>query len=212
MPRATVLLADDHPVVTEGLVKLLGSEFTLVGTVADGPGLLEAARKLRPNVIVTDVTMPRMGGLDATRRIRAEGIPSKVILLTVHADVRLAAEALRAAAEGFVVKDAAGEELIGAIREVLRGRTYLAPRLAPDVLAILAKPERAGEKLTSRQGEVLRLIAAGRTMKEIAAALGLSTRTVEGHKYQMMQALGAETTADLIRYAIEHGLATPPHK
>jgi len=110
------------------------------------------------------------------------------------------------------VKDAAGEELIGAIREVLRGRTYLAPRLAPDVLAILAKPERAGEKLTSRQGEVLRLIAAGRTMKEIAAALGLSTRTVEGHKYQMMQALGAETTADLIRYAIEHGLATPPHK
>jgi len=163
-------------------------------------------------VIVSDVTMPRMGGLDATRRIRAEGIPSKVILLTVHADVRLAAEALRAGAEGFVVKDAAGEKLIGAIREVLRGRTYLAPRLAPDVLAILAKPERAGEKLTSRQGEVLRLIAAGRTMKEIAAALGLSTRTVEGHKYQMMQALGAETTADLIRYAIEHGLATPPHK
>jgi DNA-binding NarL/FixJ family response regulator len=128
----------------------------------------------------------------------------------VHADVRLAAEALRAGAAGFVVKEAAGKELIAAIHEVLRGRTYLTPRLAPDVLPLLARPGTLGDRLTSRQSEVLRLIASGRTMREIAVALGLSTRTVEGHKYQMMQALGVETTAELIRYAIEHGLAPPP--
>ena len=209
MQRPTVLLADDHPVVAEGLAALLRDEFTLVGTVADGAGLLEAARRLKPDVIVTDVTMPGVTGLDALRRIRGEGLTVKVVFLTVHADVRLAAEALRAGATGFVVKEAAGKELIAAIHEVLRGRTYLTPRLAPDVLPLLARPGTFGDRLTSRQGEVLRLIASGRTMREIAVALGLSTRTVEGHKYQMMQALGVETTAELIRYAIDHGLAPP---
>ncbi len=212
MPRATVLLADDHPVVAAGLAALLRDEFSLVGTVADGAGLLEAARRLQPDVIVTDVTMPGLTGLDALRRIRAEGMTAKVIFLTVHADTRLAAEALRAGAAGFVLKEAAGKELIAAIHEVRQGRTYLTPRLAPDVLANLARREALGDRLTSRQRDVLRLIAAGRTMKEIAAALGLSPRTVEGHKYQMMQALGVETTAELIRYAIEHGLAPPPER
>jgi DNA-binding NarL/FixJ family response regulator len=134
----------------------------------------------------------------------------KVIFLTVHADARLAAEALRAGAAGFVGKETAGNELIAAIHQVVRGRTYLTPRLAPDVLPLLARRAASGDGLTSRQGEVLRLIASGRTMKEIAAALGLSPRTVEGHKYQMMQVLGVETTADLIRYAIKHDLAPPP--
>jgi DNA-binding NarL/FixJ family response regulator len=210
MPRPTVLLADDHPVVAEGLASLLRDEFTLVGTMTDGAGLLEAARRLRPDVIVTDISMPRMSGLDALRRMREEGLPGKVIFLTVHADVRLAAEALRAGAAGFVLKDAGGKELIAAVREVLRGRTYVTPRLAPDVLASLARPEASPDRLTVRQREVLRQIAEGRTMKEIGAALGLSTRTVEGHKYQMMQALGVETTADLIRHALEHGLTTAP--
>ena len=209
MHRPTILLADDHPVVAEGLAALLRDEFTLVGTVADGAGLLEAARRLRPDVIVTDVTMPGLTGLDALRRIRGEGLAVKVVFLTVHGDVRLAAEALRAGAAGFVVKEAAGKELIAAIHEVLRGRTYLTPRLAPDVLPLLARPGTFGDRLTSRQGEVLRLIASGRTMREIAVALGLSTRTIEGHKYQMMQTLGVETTAGLIRYALEHGLAPP---
>jgi DNA-binding NarL/FixJ family response regulator len=209
MPRSTILLADDHPVVAEGLAALLRDEFTLVGTVADGGGLLEAARRLKPDVIVTDITMPGLTGLDALRRIRAEGLTVKVVFLTVHADVRLAAEALRAGATGFVLKEAAGKELIAAIHEVLRGRTYLTPRLAPDVLPLLARPGIFGDRLTSRQSEVLRLIASGRTMREIAVALGLSSRTVEGHKYQMMQALGVGTTAELIRYAIDHGLAPP---
>lgn len=210
MPRPTILLADDHPVVAEGLASLLQDDFTLVGTVTDGASLLDAARRLSPDVIVTDISMPGMSGLDALRRIRQDGLTVKVIFLTVHADVRLASEAIRAGAAGFALKDAAGKELIAAIREVLVGRIYIAPRLAPDVLAALARPGAPTDRLTVRQREVLRMIAAGRTMKEIGVALGLSTRTVEGHKYQMMQALGVQTTAELIRHALEHGLTTPP--
>jgi len=210
MPRATVLLADDHAVVAEGLASLLGSEFALVGTVADGAQLLEAARRLRPDVIVTDVAMPGMSGLEALRRLKAEAIAAKVIFLTMHADAQLAAEALRAGASGFVVKHAAGKELISAIHTVLRGGTYLTPDLSQDVLTTLAeRGPSAAAILTPRQREVLRLIAEGQTMKEAAAALGLSPRTVETHKYEMMQALGLRTTADLIRYALEHGLTTP---
>jgi DNA-binding NarL/FixJ family response regulator len=210
MPRATVLLADDHAVVAEGLASLLGSEFVLVGTVTDGAQLLEAARRLRPDVIVTDVVMPGMSGLEALRRLKADAIAAKVIFLTMHADAQLAAEALRAGASGFVVKHAAGAELIAAIQTVLRGGTYLTPDLSQDVLATLAeRGPSAGTTLTPRQRDVIRLIADGRTMKEVAAALGLSPRTVETHKYEMMQALGLRTSAELIRYALEHGLTTP---
>jgi DNA-binding NarL/FixJ family response regulator len=211
MPRATVLLADDHAVVAEGLASLLGREFALVGVVADGVAMLEAARRLRPDAIVADVAMPGMSGLEALRRLRAEAVPARVIFLTMHADPQIAAEAFRAGASGFVAKHAAGRELIAAIRAVLRGGTYLTPHLSQDVITALAErgtPE--GGKLTPRQGEVVRLIAAGRTMKEVAAVLGVSPRTVETHKYEVMQALGLATTADLIRYAIEHGLTAPP--
>jgi DNA-binding NarL/FixJ family response regulator len=127
MPRPSILLADDHAIVMEGLASLLRSEFSLVGTVADGARLIEAARQLRPDVIVTDVAMPGMGGLEALRRLKAEGIAAKVIFLTMHAEAPLAAEALRAGASGFVVKHAAGKELIAAIHMVLRGERYLPP-------------------------------------------------------------------------------------
>ena len=211
--RPTVLLADDHAIVMEGLASLLRAEFSLVGTVADGPRLIEAARQLRPDVIVTDVAMPGMSGLEALRRLRAEAIAAKVIFLTMHADAQLAAEALRAGASGFVVKHAAGKELIAAIHTVLRGGKHLPPHLASDVLTSLADGGTPGTgTLTPRQREVVSLIAEGRTMKEVAAALGLSPRTVETHKYQVMQALGFQTTADLIRYAIEHGLIAPPRQ
>jgi DNA-binding NarL/FixJ family response regulator len=211
MPRPTVLVADDHAVVAEGLASLLRGEFALAGTVTDGAQLLEAARRLRPDVIVTDLAMPGLSGLDALRQLRADGLTSRVVVLTMHADAQLAAEALRAGASGFVVKSAAGKELVAAIHTVLRGKTYLTAQLAQDVLAELAEPGTASNaKLTPRQREVLRLIADGRTMKEVAAILGLSPRTVETHKYQVMEALGLGTTAELVRYALEHGLATPP--
>jgi DNA-binding NarL/FixJ family response regulator len=209
--RLTVLLADDHAIVAEGLASILQREFSLIGTVADGAQLVEAARRLRPDVIVTDVAMPGMSGLEALTRLKAEGIPAKVIFLTMHADAQLAAEALRAGASGFVVKHAAGKELIAAIHTALRGGRYLTPHLAPDVLTTLADGGRSGA-LTPRQREVVALIAEGRTMKEVAAVLGLSPRTVETHKYQVMQALGLKTTTDIIRYAIEHGLVAPPRQ
>jgi DNA-binding NarL/FixJ family response regulator len=213
MRRATVLLADDHAIVLEGLASLLRSEFSLVGTVADGARLIEAACQLRPDIIVTDVAMPGMGGLEALRRLKADASASKVIFLTMHSDAQLAAEALRAGASGFVVKHAAGKELIAAIHTVLRGGKYLPPHLASDVLTTLAdRGTSGGRTLTPRQREVASLIAEGRTMKEVAALLRLSPRTVETHKYQIMAALGLQTTAELIRYALEHGLTTPRHQ
>jgi DNA-binding NarL/FixJ family response regulator len=211
MGRPTVLLADDHAVVAEGLASLLRREFTLVETVTDGPRLLEAAHRLRPDVIITDVAMPGMSGLEALRRLRAEGVTAKVILLTMHGDAALAAEALRTGAAGFVVKHAASTELIAAIHTALDGGTYVAPHLASAVLTRLTAGTAPGAgRLTSRQREVVRLIAEGRTMKEIATTLGVSSRTVETHKYHALEALGLGSTAELVRYAIEHGLTTPP--
>jgi DNA-binding NarL/FixJ family response regulator len=213
MPRATVLLADDHAIVVQGLASLLGGEFALVGTVADGAQLLEAARRLRPDVIVTDLTMPGLSGLDVLRQLHTDGLGPKVVILTMHADAHVAAEALRAGASGFVVKHSASEELIAAIRAVLRGGRYMTPSLADAVLAILAEPRASGAgTLTPRQRDVVRLLAGGRTMKEVAAALGISPRTVQTHKYQSLEALGLKTTAELIRYAVEHGLTIPPER
>jgi DNA-binding NarL/FixJ family response regulator len=211
--RATVLLADDHAILLEGLVTLLQREFSLAGTVTSGARLIEAARRLRPDVIVTDLAMPGMSGLEALHHLRADKIPAKVIFLTMHADAQLAAEALRAGASGFVVKHAAGKELVAAIHEALRGGKYVTPQLSSEVLHRLADRGPAGAgPLTMRQREVLSLLAAGRTMKEVAAALGLSPRTVETHKYQIMETLGLKTTADLIRYALDQGLAGPTHQ
>ena len=209
MDRPRVLLADDHAIVVDGLSSLLKDQFELVGTVANGPALVEAAHRLRPDVIVTDIAMPGMSGLEALRRLSADGVKSKVVFLTMNGDPQLAADAFRAGAPGYVLKHSAGEELVAAINEVLQGRAYLTPLLTRDVLAnlgdALARPQ---VKLTSRQREVLRLIMEGRRMKEICAILDLSTRTVEGYKYEMMHALGLGSTAELVRYAIDHGLTT----
>jgi DNA-binding NarL/FixJ family response regulator len=211
MPRPTVLLADDHAVVAEGLASLLRATFSLVGTVADGEQLLRAARQHRPDVIVTDLSMPRMSGLEALRRLKADGVTARVIFLTMHADAELAVEALRAGAAGFVVKHAAAHELVTAIQTVLRGRMYVTPSLAQDVVATMSERAAAGTgRLTPRQRDVVRLIADGRTMKEVAGILQVSPRTVETHKYQVMQMLGLGSTAELIRYAVEHQLTSPP--
>lgn len=206
--RSRVLLADDHAIVAEGLATLLRNEFEFVGAVNDGSQLIEAARKLRPDVIVADIAMPVLSGMDALRRLKTMKGAPKVIFLTMHADAELAAEAFRSGAAGYVLKNSAGEELITAIQEVLQGRTYLTPLISNEVIKTLAQaPPQPEAALTQRQREVLKLIAEGGRMKEIAAALQISTRTVESHKYEMMRALGVESTAELVRYAIQIGLA-----
>lgn len=207
MHRTRVLLADDHAIVAQGLGSLLQRDFELAGTVGDGAALLAAATELRPDVIVADIAMPVLSGLDALRQLRAQGSEVKVIFLTMHADAHLAGEALRAGASGYVLKHSAGEELLRAIQDALQGLVYVSPLITREVFATLTEPGcPSGARPTPRQREVLRLLAEGRTMKEVAAVLQLSRRTVETHKYDMMAALGLHTTAELIRYALDHGI------
>lgn len=204
--RPTVLIADDHAMVADGLARLVTEVADLVGQVQDGQHLVDAVRRLRPALVVSDVSMPTLSGIDAMQRVLDEGIETRFILLTVHREPALAAEALRRGASGYLLKDDAGEELLAAMRAVLHGRTYVTPRLTGQVLRRFAGPPDPVAELTSRQRDVLRLLALGKRMKEIAAALDISVRTVEGHKLQVMTRLGADSTADLVRIAIKHGI------
>ena len=208
--RPRVLLADDHLMVAEALKSLLALEFDLVGVVEDGRKLVEAAGTLRPDVIVADITMPHLNGIDALVQLRQSGDRVPVVFLTMHRDASFARRALDAGASGFVLKHSAPAELLLAIRAALEGKTYLTPQLAGEVLeAIKQGPLQAGGtlgSLTARQREVLQLAAEGQSAKKIASTLGLSPRTVEFHKYQMMESLGLSTTAELVHFAIKHGL------
>lgn len=208
MRKYTVLVADDHAIVKEGLVSLLREhDFDVVDAVGDGHELLESARRLRPDLIVTDVSMPGLSGLDVLTRLKADRVNSKVIVLTMHHDADLATRAMRAGASAFMLKHSAGEELLTAIHQALEGRMYLTPTLTKEVLERMASSRDHTEpQLTPRQLDVLRLILDGRRMKEIAATLQLSARTVETHKYQIMETLGVASTAELVKYAIEHRL------
>jgi DNA-binding NarL/FixJ family response regulator len=205
MSRITVLLADDHVIVAQGLESLLRESFNLIGTVRDGRALLDAARKFKPDVIVTDISMPLLNGLDAVRQLKTEGITAKIIILTQHKETHFAVEAFRAGVSGYLLKISAADELETAIREAIHGRAYLTPLIAKDLLSILveAHADRMdGPKLTPRQREILQLIGEGKTAKEVAGILNISTRTAEGHKYEIMQALGVTSTAELVQYAI----------
>ena len=184
------------------------NEFDVVGAVGDGGQLIDAAKRLRPDVIVTDLSMPGLSGLDVLARLKAEGVDSKVIVLTMHHDANLATIAMRGGAAGYLLKESAGEELLVAIRQALQGRVYLTPALTKEVMERMAGLRAASSEpeLTPRQRDVLRLIVKGQRMKEIAANLGLSTRTVETHKYEMMETLGLHSTAELVRYALDRGL------
>jgi len=208
MSQPTILVADDHAIVKEGLVSLLKQhKFDIVGSVGDGISLMEEARRLRPDIIIADISMPGLSGLEALDRLRAEHLPCKMILLTMHRDPDLAARAVRAGASGFLLKDGAGEELVAAIEQVTQGRLYLTPAVTREVMERMARSEEdAPPELTTRQLEVLRLILAGHRMKEIAAVLELSPRTVESHKYEIMDLLGVHSTAELVRYALKHRL------
>jgi DNA-binding NarL/FixJ family response regulator len=208
--RPRVLLADDHLLVAEALKSLLTPEFDLVGVVEDGRALVEAARTLRPDVIVADVTMPHLNGIDALIQLRKGGDQTPVVFLTMHRDVTFARRALEAGASGFVLKHSASVELISAIRAALEGQTYLTPQLAGEVLEAMRNGSDAAAdpigSLTPRQREVLQLLAEGRSAKEIASSLSISARTVEFHKYQMMETLGVHTNAELFHFALKHGL------
>ncbi len=205
MNRPKILLADDHTIVIEGLRRVLEAEFELVGAVADGRALLSAAEKLRPDVIVTDISMPLLNGFEAVRQLKKAGSRAKVIFLTMHAEGGFAAEALRAGASGDLLKHSASEELVRAIREVLKGRSYVSPLIASDTIGNLIKePAQLARELTSREGRVVQLVAEGRTSKEIAAVLNISPRTVEFHKYNAMEKLHLKTTAQLITHALKH--------
>ena len=205
MSRIQLLLADDHTMFAQGLRSLLGDEFHLLGTASNGKELVELAPRLNPEVILVDISMPVLNGFDAVRQLKQNGCEAKVIFLTMHDDPALLAEAFRCGASGYILKHSAGEELANAIREVAQGNKYISPLirdLPADVTA--GRPHRIS--ITPRQREVLELIGRGLTMKEIAAELNISTRTAESHKYEMMQSLGVETTAELIRFSLRVGL------
>jgi DNA-binding NarL/FixJ family response regulator len=206
MTRPTVLLADDHRIVADGLRSLLKDDFDLVGLVTDGQAVVDVAERLRPDVIVTDMAMPGMNALDVLRELEKRRVPSRVIVLTMHSDGQLAAEAFRLGASGYVLKSSAGEELLMAIREVLQGRAYLTPLITRDVVAAMQTGGHANRapRPTMRQRQVLQLIAEGKRVKEIAAILKVSPRTVETHKYEMMHVLGVHSMAELIQYALRN--------
>jgi len=207
MSRPRIIAADDHRIVAEGLRSLLEPEFELAEVVEDGRALMDAHDRLRPEVIVSDVTMPLLNGIQAMRQLREKGSRAKFVFLTMHPDVDYAVEALESGASGYVLKHSAPEELVTAVREALAGRTYITPRIAGDVLNAMRRGTEGGAaRLTSRQTEILQLVAEGRSAKEIAALLDLSSRTVESHKYAVMQALGVKTSAELVREAVKRGL------
>ncbi len=208
--RPRVLLADDHRMMAEGLKALLHDEFELVGIVEDGRAMIEAAEKLRPDVIVADVTMPNLNGFEALTQLRKTHPNIKVVFLTMHQNAAYARRALDAGASGFVVKHSASEELVVAIHAALKGKTFITPSLTKEVVEQAESGARGGKEgansLTSRQREILQLLAEGRSAKEIASELTISARTVEFHKYQMMEMNGLRSSAELIHFAIKHGI------
>ena len=208
--KPRVLLADDHRLVAEGLKSLLSADFELVGLVEDGRALLEAARRLRPDVIVADITMPLLNGIDALVQLKQDNKQVRVVFLTMHLEAAYARRAFEAGASGYVLKHSAPTELIAAVLAALDGKTYLTPALAGEVLqAMRDGPAKATDPvaaLTPRQREILQLLAEGRSAKEISTTLSVSARTVEFHKYQMMESLHIDNNAELIHFAIKQGI------
>jgi DNA-binding NarL/FixJ family response regulator len=213
MKRWRLLLADDHDIVVEGLRRVLDQpDLEIAGVVKDGRSLLRVANEIQPDIIIADITMPLLNGIDAARQIRKTNTDVKIIFLTMHPDVTFATEALAAGATGYVLKSSAGSELVMAIREAAKGRTYVTKSIAESVKQGLSARSNSWrsplDKLTSRQREVLQLLAEGCQVKEIAVKLHLSPRTVEFHKYRIMDELGLRTVAELSRYAARHRLVT----
>jgi DNA-binding NarL/FixJ family response regulator len=212
MTKPRVLMADDHALILAGMRKLLEEECEIVGMVEDGRALIEAAQRLRPDLILMDIAMPLLNGLEAARQLSKLVPESKLIFLTMHASPTYAAEAFQAGASGYLLKRSAASELSQAIQSVLHGQHYLTPLITKEVLESVIKvsTEERGKPmstaLTARQREVLQLVAEGRSTKEIATILSVSVKTVEFHKFRIMQQLDIHTTANLTKYAITHGI------
>ena len=208
LPR--ILIADDHTLVAEACKKLLDSEYEVVGTVTDGRSVVRAAVELKPHLIIVDISMPLLNGLDAGQQIK-ELLPSvKLLFVTMNHDADLAAEAFRRGASGYLLKTCAASELTIAVREILRGKSYLSPMIAKDTVEFLLRQDKGvveeGSRLTERQREVLQLLAEGKCMKEVASVLNVTARTVAFHKYRIMEVIHAKSNAELVQYAIRHHL------
>jgi len=208
MGTPRVLLADDHALLLTAYEKLLSGECQIVGQVTDGRALLAAAEDLKPDVIVLDISMPLLNGLEAARQIKQRLPDIKLVFLTMNEESDVAAEAFRAGASGYLLKRSAGSELSSAIREVMQGRSYITPLVAQGLVDALLRfnTQNPEPELTMRQKEVLQLLAEGRSMKEVAGVLNVAPRTVAAHKYQLMQQLNVKSTAELIQYAVKHGI------
>lgn len=211
MKRPRVLLADDHRLLVEAFRRLIEPECDIVGTATNGRELLEIAPRLAPDVIILDIAMPLLNGLDAGERIKQLSPLTKLVFLTMNPDPETAVEAFRRGAAGYLLKTSAAEELLQAIRTVLRNLTFITPQLDSEDLraAIRRGRQPASSDLTARQREVLQLLAEGRTMKEVARLLSLTPRTVAFHKYQIMERVRLKTNADLVQYAIKLSLVFP---
>jgi len=209
MGKPRVLLADDHTLVVEALTKLLEPQYGMVGTVADGRALLEKAVQVQPDVVLLDLSMPILDGFEAGQRLKKLVPRAKLIVLTMTEDAEVAADVLRSWASGFLLKKSASAELVKAIQEVLRGKTFVTTYLSQNLLNRFARdPQQRAKTLTPRQREVLQLLAEGRTMKEAADVLNVTARTVAFHKYKIMEEFELKTNSDLLRFAMKERLIT----
>jgi DNA-binding NarL/FixJ family response regulator len=206
--RSRVLIADDHNLVAELCKRLLETEFDVIGVVSDGRTLVRAALELKPDVIVADIGMPILNGLDAGRQIKTMLPAVKLVYLTMSSDLEVASEAFRCGASGYLLKTCAANEMVTAVRMALRGRSYISSALSRDAVDFLRRQDKElveeGERLTVRQREVLQLLAEGKVMKEVGSILNMTTRTVAYHKYRIMEVLGAKSNAELVKYAIRN--------
>jgi DNA-binding NarL/FixJ family response regulator len=209
MAKPRVILADDHTLILEAFEKLLAPECDVVAKVTDGRALIEAVKEHRPDIVVLDLGMPLLNGLDAARQIKQNDRSVRLVFVTMNEDPDIAAEAFRAGGSAYLLKRSAGSELLTAIREAMRHRSYVTPLVTEGMLGSLINPtnshgETPSRELTTRQREVLQLLAEGKSMKEVASILNVSARTVAFHKYRMMDQLKIKTNAELIQYAIRH--------
>jgi DNA-binding NarL/FixJ family response regulator len=212
MKRTTILIADDHTMISEGLRKMLEPEFEVIASVKDGHALLMTAAELRPDLVLVDVGMPLLNGLDAARELKKLMPRVKIIFLTMNPDPDIASAALKMGASGYLLKNSQGDELLKAVRDAIRGTSYVTPQIREAIEESFVRDPRSlgrPKELSDRQREVLQMLAEGRRMQEVADVLHISRRTVRFHKHQIMEELGIKSNAELVQYAVKHSIVSP---